>query len=479
MYHRHGEVDELEMRFRRRIDDVLVAASDPLAPTLTADIDDAIATYMSKRPGELDFEYWAHTDEDRDFGEPVYWWELLDDPDNATPEEIAEAKAEAAISNGRPTMRSAAPESLGDDREPAAPSEPDRGGRQIDREGVAAPLNPGRTEGSSANRLGDDRPRRRASGVMAGAGSQIGRGRFFLATGEVVQRDDVTGDAYPRPSRPHHPPRPTEGPAMADSTASPTGAQRFIEALNALDHMPTWTEAASLGVQLVELSDKEFAVDSPVDDRATEDSSLSGVSGVAVDDVGARRAGVAEVDGRPYCFFVATGEVVYLDHLSEQWYQSGWWYDQRTVRVTTPHGDRIHRAGSHPDAAIHPTAFVDPTARVEAGATVGPHVRIARHAHIARDAAVGAHGVIQDGAWIGTNAQIGQHAWVSHGATVEPHCTIGHHTTIGAGSTVKQGAQVEPYSRLGAGTTTSTTPRNHRGVHIANAVENIMRLDRE
>ena len=268
---------------------------------------------------------------------------------------------------------------------------------------------------------------------------------------------------------------------MADSTKSPSGAQRFIAALNALDHMPTWTEAASLGAQLVDLSDKEFAVHSPVDDRTTEGSSLSGVSGDAVGDVGARRPRVAELDGRPYYFFVATGEVVHLDHFSEQWYQSGWWHDDRTTSITTPHGNRIHRPGIDPDASVHPTAIVDPTARIEPGATIGPDTRIGPYAHIAREAAIGANSVIQAGTWIGTNTHLGPHAWISHGARVDPHCVVGHHTTVGAGARITQGAQVEPYSRLAASTTTSSsaTPRGNRGVHIANAIENIMRLDRQ
>ena len=170
------------------------------------------------------------------------------------------------------------------------------------------------------------------------------------------------------------------------------------------------------------------------------------------------------------------------DDVTGDAYQSGWWYDQRTTLVTTPHGERVHRPGIHPDAAIDPTANVDPTARVEAGATIGPHARIGAHVHIARDVTVGANSVVQDGAWIGTNTQLGPHAWVSHGATIEPHCTIGHHATIGAGSRIKQHAQIEPYSRLGAGTTTSSSPTPDEAIEASTSptpVENIMRLDAE
>ena len=41
---------------------------------------------------------------------------------------------------------------------------------------------------------------------------------------------------------------------MAHTPDQPTDPQRFIARLNALDHLPTWPEAASLGVQLVDLS---------------------------------------------------------------------------------------------------------------------------------------------------------------------------------------------------------------------------------
>ena len=47
---------------------------------------------------------------------------------------------------------------------------------------------------------------------------------------------------------------------MADTPAPPTDAQRLIARLNALDHLPTWAEAAALGVQLVDLSREEFAI---------------------------------------------------------------------------------------------------------------------------------------------------------------------------------------------------------------------------
>ena len=70
---------------------------------------------------------------------------------------------------------------------------------------------------------------------------------------------------------------------------------------------------------------------------------------------------------------------------------------------------------------------------------------------------------------------------MSHGATIDPRSTIGHHATIGAGAHVLQGSQVEPYARVGAGTTAPDTTKqgSQRSVQLANAVENIMRLDHD
>jgi carbonic anhydrase/acetyltransferase-like protein (isoleucine patch superfamily) len=249
---------------------------------------------------------------------------------------------------------------------------------------------------------------------------------------------------------------------MASSRTQPaTDADRFVTALNTLDHLPSWNEAASLGVPIVDLSREELALPAALAAPTVAD--------------------LDEVQAGPGSFFLASGAVVQRDDLTGAAYQSGWWYDQRSTRVTTPHGERVHRPGIHPDDSIDPTAHLDPTARVEAGATIGPRCRIGAHVHIARDAAIAADSVIGDGSWIGTNASLGAHTWVSHGVTIEPHCVLGHHTTVGAGSRVTQGCQVEPYSRLGAATTTARTPaaNSHRGVQIANAVDNLMRLDRE
>ena len=222
-------------------------------------------------------------------------------------------------------------------------------------------------------------------------------------------------------------------------------ADRFVARMNALDRPPSWTEAASLGVPLIDLSETEFS-------PATVDR-----------------------------YFLTSGEVIQRDPVNDQVYQSGWWYAANTDRVQTPLGERLHRPGISAHCSIDPTATIDPTARIESGATIGAHARVGAYSHIGRDTTVGRHSVVRDGAWIGTNAQLGQHSWVSDGATVEPHCVLGHHASVGAGSRVTQGSQIEPYSRLAASTTTSSTPRNRnpRSAHLANAVENLMRLDRE
>ena len=271
---------------------------------------------------------------------------------------------------------------------------------------------------------------------------------------------------------------------MADTPNPPSDAERLAAQLNQLDHLPTWAQAASLGVQLVDLSREERAVRNAITDLEQASRSFDGIveaelAAATAADLADHWQRLKQIEARSGRYFVANGDVVQRDDIISDAYKAGTWYDQRTTLVTNPHGERVHHPGIHPDAAIDPTATVDPTARVEPGATIGPHARIGAYTHVAGDAAVGAHSVVQNGSWIGTNTQLGPHTWVSQGVTVDPHCIIGHHTTIGAGSRIEQRAEIEPYSRLGAGTTTSPAPRSNRSAHIASAVENIMRLDRE
>ena len=197
---------------------------------------------------------------------------------------------------------------------------------------------------------------------------------------------------------------------MPDRQPAPGDAASFIARLNELDHTPSWTEAASLGTPLVNLSEQEFP---------------QGPTG-----------------GERY--FVASGEVIQRDAFNGQAHQSGWWYTQSAIQVRTPIGDRFQWPGIDPTSSIDSTAHVDPTALIEAGVTVGAHARIGAQAHIARDAVIGRQSVVCNGGWVGANAELGQHAWVSDGATVEPHCTIGHHAAIGAGSRVIQAVRSSP-----------------------------------
>ena len=249
---------------------------------------------------------------------------------------------------------------------------------------------------------------------------------------------------------------------MAATPDTDSDAHRLAEHLNALDRtrLPTWSKQRPSASRLVDLSREEFAIRDALTDleqaRAGFDAVVDPELAAATDaDIADHRARLEQIEARPGRYFLASGEVVQRDDVTGDAYKSGWWYDQRTTLVKTPHGERIHRPGIHRDASIDPTAHVDPTARIESGATIGPRARIGAQVHIGRDASIGANSVIQDGTWIGTNTEIGAHTWVSHGATVEPHCVIGHHTTVGAGARIVQGCQVEPYSRLGASTTTS------------------------
>ena len=113
---------------------------------------------------------------------------------------------------------------------------------------------------------------------------------------------------------------------MAPPPRIPTqsDADRFVAQLNSLDRPPSWTEAASLGAPLVDLSETEFP---------------------------------QGPDGR---YFLACGEVIQRDALNGRAHQSGWWYGADTDRVRTPAGERFHRAGISADCSIDPTATIDP-----------------------------------------------------------------------------------------------------------------------
>lgn len=260
----------------------------------------------------------------------------------------------------------------------------------------------------------------------------------------------------------------------------------FLASLNERDQPPTWTEAAAMGMQLIDLSREEFAIRSALHDLEQADQGFAAIvddtlaSDVAAD-IADHQQRLALIEERPGVYFLASGEVIQHDPVNHESYKSGWWYDDRTITITTPNGERLHRPGIHPQSTIDPTAHVDPTARVERGVTIGPKAQIGAYAHLGRDAIIGANSVVQDGTWIGSQTELWANNWVSDGAMIDPQCTIGHHATIGAGARVSQGVQVEPYARLGAGTTTSTSPKQgtQRGVQVANAIESLMRLDRD
>ena len=274
------------------------------------------------------------------------------------------------------------------------------------------------------------------------------RPRRHHPTARTAHRHPGARPAHPRPRRPHHPPRQPKGPFMPDHQPAPGDAASFIARMNELDHRPSWTEAASLGTPLVNLSEQEFP---------------QGPSG-----------------GERY--FIASGEVIQRHAFNgEAHHRAGGTrqrrprYEPRSVTAS------IGRASTRPARSTPPPRRSDSThrgrghrRRPRTHRRTGPHRPRRRHRPPVRrlQRRLGRH-----------QRRARAHAWVSDGATVEPHCTIGHHATVGAGFRVVQGSPVEPYSRLGAGTTTSSatpTPTNrNRAPHLANAVENIMRLDRE
>ena len=156
---------------------------------------------------------------------------------------------------------------------------------------------------------------------------------------------------------------------MANSRShDPSDADRFVAALNNLDHVPNWSEAASLGVPIVDLSREEFAIRDALTDLEQASAGFDAVvdpdlAEATAADIADHRTRLDQIEARPGRYFLASGAVVQRDDLTGEAYQSGWWYDQRTTLVTTPHGERVHRPGIHPDASIDPTAQVDPTAR--------------------------------------------------------------------------------------------------------------------
>ncbi|HWL44567.1 MAG TPA: hypothetical protein VNQ73_16625 [Ilumatobacter sp.] len=273
---------------------------------------------------------------------------------------------------------------------------------------------------------------------------------------------------------------------MATPPEQFTGTERFIHRLTTRDDLPTWHDAAALGVELVDFDMERRALT----ERITNANAYYAEHADQLETQGGVHTAEAYVEsleqrldllaGDPGRYHLATGEIIVLTADSRrEAYQSGWWFNDDAVSVTTPNGQRFHHAGVHPDVVVDPTADIDPTARIEAGAVIGAHSRIGPYAHVGRGTMIDTHCIIQDGSWIGPGSELWPRTRVSPGATIGAHSVIGTRTTVGAGAQVAQGSQIEPFSRLGTGTTTANRRNGNRGIQIAGAIDQLMRLDRD
>ena len=214
-------------------------------------------------------------------------------------------------------------------------------------------------------------------------------------------------------------------------------AEQLRDRLDQLNRWPTWHEAATAGVELVD--------------------HLDTASGI---------------------FHLANGDAVFptadgwemLDHV-----RSGVTIQSGTMR-------RIHNPGVDPDARIHPTARIDPTARVETGAVVGAHVFVGADAHIGRDAHIMAQSFIGPGAFIGTTSIIRGSCHIAPGAVIGAGSDLGACTQIGAGAQLAQGSTLDPFTAVTAGETTTApptrSPTRHAG-QIAHMIERLATINRE
>lgn len=213
-------------------------------------------------------------------------------------------------------------------------------------------------------------------------------------------------------------------------------AEQLRDHLQLLTHWPTWADAASAGVELVDHPDT--------------------------------------IHGRT--FHLANGDAVYPT--------DGGWEVLDQVRAGTPVTSgtmtRIHNPGIDPTARIHPTAHVDPTARVEAGATVARHATIGRHAHVGRDSHIGDLTHIGDGAYIGTTTTVRQSVRIGEGAVVGTRSDLGSTSSIGAGTQLPQHTTLDPSTTVGAGTQPTSIPQQRGGQlsSAANLVERLTTFDR-
>ena len=215
-------------------------------------------------------------------------------------------------------------------------------------------------------------------------------------------------------------------------------AEQLRDRLDQLNRWPTWHQAATAGVELVD--------------------HLDTASGI---------------------FHLANGDAVFPT-------ADGWEILDQVRSGATIHSGtmlRVHNPGVDPDARIHPTARIDPTARVEAGAVVGAHVFVGRDVHIGRDAHIMTQSFIGPGAFIGTTSIIRGGCHISPGAVVGASSDLGACTQVGAGARLAQGSTLDPFTAITAGDTTTTTQPTRSSTRpsgqIAHMIERLATINRE
>src|SRR5689334_18223498 len=115
--------------------------------------------------------------------------------------------------------------------------------------------------------------------------------------------------------------------------AQPAGdTERFVAALNNLDHLPTWNEAASLGVPIVDLSREEFAIRAALVDLEQARTGFDAIvdpdlADATAADIADHQARLEQIEARPGRYFLASGAVIQRDNHTSDAHQSGWWYD--------------------------------------------------------------------------------------------------------------------------------------------------------
>ena len=85
----------------------------------------------------------------------------------------------------------------------------------------------------------------------------------------------------------------------------------FLAGLNARDQPPTWNEASTMGMQLIDMSREELAIRGSLADLEQADQSFDAiVDPTLADAIVDHRNRLALIEERPGAYFLSTGEVI-------------------------------------------------------------------------------------------------------------------------------------------------------------------------